>query len=253
MKPNIVLWDIETSHNILAKFDLREEYSNHNNILQERYMICAAWKTLGGKMKAVSVLDDPRRFKKSPHDDRHVIETLHSALAEADTLVAHNGDRFDWKWLKGRVLVHGLPPLPPIPTIDTLKVARRNFMLNSNRLDYLGKLLGFGGKTTTPPGLWIDVLKGEKKAIKTMLAYNKRDVELLENVFLKLEAYVPNHVSRQLLGDDGCPQCGSLRMTKQGVRRTKAGVYPRWKCENCGRWSQSTAAEKRKRPTLRMI
>lgn len=252
MSPNIVLWDIETSHNILAKFDLREEYSNHANILQERYMICAAWKTLGGKMKTVSVLDDPKRFKKSPHDDRHVIETLHGSLTEADALVAHNGDRFDWKWLKGRILVHGLPPLPPITTIDTLKVARKNFMLNSNRLDYLGKLLGFGGKATTPPGLWLDALRGDKKAIKTMVAYNRRDVELLEHVYRKLEPYIatPN---RHLYGDDGCPACGSLRMQQRGSRVTRAQVFKRFQCQNCGTWSSATTAEKTKRPTLRTL
>lgn len=242
-KPNIVLWDIETSHNILAKFDLREEYTNHANILQERYMICACWKTLGGKMKSVSVLDDPKRFKANPCDDTHVVKTLHAALSEADALVAHNGDRFDSKWLNGRALIHGLTPLPPIPTIDTLKVARGQFYLNSNRLDYLGKILGFGGKTHTPPDLWLDALKGDAKAIRTMVSYNKRDVELLENVFLKLEPFIPNHINRHLHGDDGCPRCGSLRVQSRGIHRSVTRTYQRFQCINCGGWFRGVKPE----------
>lgn len=250
--PRIVLWDVETAHNILAKFDLREEYTSHGNILQERYMICGAWKVLGERrVSAVSVLDDPKRFSKSPADDRHVVQVLREVLMGADVIVAHNGDQFDLKWLNGRMLFHGMEPLPPIPSVDTLRVARRVFMLNSNRLDYLGKYLGIGGKTSTPQGLWIEVLKGSAKAIRTMVAYNKRDVELLEDVFVKLRPYAPEVFNRHLVEgqEKGCPRCGSDEVQRRGVHRSITQTYQRWQCQSCRGWFRSRTADKRKAGT----
>jgi hypothetical protein len=244
--PRILIWDLETSPNVVAKFSLREEYVGHTNILAERYIICAAWKELGAKgTQAVSVLDDPARYRKTPHDDKHVVIKLHKVLSEVDVVVAHNGDGFDSKWLNGRILFHGLPPLPPIKSVDTLKIARRMFNLNSNRLDYLGKYLGFGGKKSTPPGLWIDVLRGDAKAVKTMVDYNKRDVELLEQVFLKLRPYVPDLNAYALFGADSktCPKCGSTNTGSRGWHASLTQVYRRNQCRDCHGWFRSRKSE----------
>jgi DNA polymerase elongation subunit (family B) len=244
--PKIVIWDIETSHNLIAKFDLREEFTNPANVIQERYIICAAWKELGAKRTyAVSGLDDPKRFKTHPHDDKHVVTTLHGVLSAADAIVAHNGDKFDLRWLQGRMLFHGLPPLPPVKSIDTLKIARKAFFLNSNRLDYLGTYLGLGGKTSTPGGLWLDVLKGSKKAVRTMVEYNKRDVELLEQVFLKIRPFSTTALNYQLFAlDNGCPHCGSERFVACGYRYTTTQAYRRFLCRACKRWFSSRKADK---------
>jgi uncharacterized protein YprB with RNaseH-like and TPR domain len=172
-----LIYDIETTHNVLAKFDLREEYTSHLNLIQERFVVCAAWKWLGEKtIHAVSILDDPKRFAKDPTDDYYVIKTLVDLINQADVIVAHNGNSFDNKYVQTRALVHGLGPYAPVTSIDTYKTAKAKFYLNSNRLDYLGKLLKVGGKMDTPPGLWFEVLKGSRKAIKTMVAYNKVDM-----------------------------------------------------------------------------
>jgi len=238
---------------VVAKFSLREEYVAHTNLLQERYIICAAWKELGAKgTQAVAVTDDPARYRKTPHDDKHVVTKLHKVLSEVDVVVAHNGDAFDSKWLNGRILFHGLPPLPPIKSVDTLKIARRMFNLNSNRLDYLGKYLGFGGKKSTPPGLWIDVLKGDAEAVKTMVAYNKRDVELLEQVFLKLRPYMPDLNAHALFGSGAvCPKCGSKDVQRRGWHASVTQVYRRNQCQACKGWFRSRKADADHTATMR--
>lgn len=243
-EPKILIWDIETTHNVVASFDLRDEYTPHTNIIQERYVVCACWKFLGEKkVYSVSTLDDPKRYAKNPHDDYHVIKTLHEVLSESDVIVAHNGDAFDKKYLETRILFHGLPALPPITSIDTYKVAKSRFKFNSNRLDYLGKFLGFGGKKSTPPGLWLDVLKGDPKAIQTMVDYNKRDVTLLESIFLKLRPYIQNHISRELFGKVGCPRCGSHKIQSRGVHRSITKIYQRFQCQSCSGWFRQLKAE----------
>lgn len=243
-KVKVLLWDIETTHNIVAQFDLRDEYTNPDNILQERYIVCAAWRWLGEtKVHTVSTLDNPKLYTKDPHNDRYVIETLHKVLSEADVHIGHNQVAFDKKFLDTRILYHGLSPLPPITTIDTYQVAKSKFRFNANRLDYLGKFLGFGGKKSTPKGLWLDVLKGDEKAIKIMVDYNKRDVTLLEQVFKKLQPYCSQHLNRELFGGSGCPRCGSSKIQSRGIHKAISRVYRRWQCQKCYGWFKSSKAE----------
>jgi hypothetical protein len=245
-EPRIILYDIETTHNIVAAFQLKnQDWIHPDNILQERFVVCASWKELGKPgVHSVSTLDDPKRFKKTPTDDYHVIKTLHKVLSEADVVVAHNGDQFDLKFAEGRMLVQGFDPLPPITKIDTLKTARERFLLNANNLNYLGQLLKVGKKTPTTPGLWLKVLGGDPAAIREMVRYNKQDVLLLERVFLKLRPYIANHVNRHLYGGTGCPRCGSTKVQSRGVHRALTQVYQRYQCQGCGGWFRERKATK---------
>jgi len=234
----IVIWDIETTHNLAAIFRLFEDYTSHENIIQERYIVSAAWKVLGEKeVHSVSTLDNPKLFSKDPHNDRHVVETLHRVLSDADAIVAHNGDQYDIKFTEGRMLAHGLEPLPPIPSIDTLKVAKSRLLLNSNKLDYLARYLGFGKKIATRNELWLRVLQGDKKAIREMVDYNRHDVVLLEKVFLKLRPYCANHINRQLFDTSkGCPRCGSTHVQSRGTHKAISRTYQRFCCMSCNGW-----------------
>jgi hypothetical protein len=243
-EPRVLLYDIETTHNIVASFRLSEEYTPHTNIIQERYIVAAAWRWLGEKkIHTVTTLDDPKRYARNPHDDFHVVKTLYDVIGEADVVVGHNSDQFDNKFVQTRGLVNGLGPLPPFTAIDTYKTAKAKFNFNSNRLDYLGKLLGFGGKKRTPEGLWLDVLKGDRKAIRIMSDYNKRDVELLEQVFRKLRPFMSNYVNRELHGGVGCPRCGSTKIQSRGIHRAISRIYRRWQCQSCAGWFRSTKNE----------
>lgn len=258
-KPRILFWDLETQHNIVAKFDLRDSWIAPSQILQERYIICGAWKELGKKaVSAVSVLDDPGRFLADPFDDAHVVKELHDALSGADLIVAHNGDGFDRKWVNGRILKHGLKPLPPIPSIDTLKVSRKVFNLNSHRLDYLGKYLGVGGKISTPQGLWIDILRGgnttkARNAIRTMVTYNKGDCTLLEAVYLKMRPFIADHFNVAFDGAGECPRCRSINVQSRGLQKSVTQVYQRFQCQDCAGWFRLRKAEKGRAASVRTL
>jgi predicted RNA-binding Zn-ribbon protein involved in translation (DUF1610 family) len=248
-EPRIILWDIETTHNLAAVFKLTQnDYIASENIVQERIIVCAAWKELGKKqVHAVSTLDNPHGKGNTLLNDQWVCERLHEVLSSADVIVAHNGDEYDIKFTKGRMLVHGLPPLPPILSIDTLKVARKQFLLNANNLNYLGSLLGVGHKKPTKQGLWLKVLQGDQKAIQDMVSYNKQDVRLLERVFLKLQPHMSDHTNRQLFGTSGhgrltCPRCGSSDVQSRGVHRAMTQTYTRYQCQKCTGWFRERRA-----------
>jgi DNA polymerase III epsilon subunit-like protein len=250
-----VLYDLETTHNLAAVFRLaNEDYIPPENIVAERYIVCASWKVLGeSKIHSVSTLDNRKLFKKDPSNDAHVCEVLHDVLAEADVIVAHNGDRYDLKFAETRMLFHGIDPLPPITSIDTLKVAKDRFLFNSNKLDYLGNFLGVGRKKHTTAGLWLEVLRGNEEAIEEMIGYNKQDVALLERVFQKLQPYMKDHLNRELLSEGGCPRCGSKKVQSRGVHKAISRTYRRFQCKGCGGWfreATSTTGTKTKSRVL---
>lgn len=258
-EPRILLYDLETSLQTVAVFQLAgNDYIQPQNIIQERHIICAAWQWLGEKtVHTVSLLDDPERYAADPHDDRYVVETLHTLMSEADVLIAHYGDSFDNKYVKTRILYHQLDPLPPIQTIDTKKVAKQHFYFNSNKLDYIGQYLGVGRKLAHGPGLWLDILKGGKNAIaaiQKMVVYNVGDVELLRNVFLKLRPFISTHINRELFGDTGCPRCGSKKVQSRGTYYALTRTYRRWQCiGGCKGWFKTLRADKESASTHRVV
>jgi hypothetical protein len=247
--PRILLYDLETMQNIVASFQLWSRGGlsiPHQNVIQEKYIVTASWKWLGErKVHAVATTDFPELYDKNPHSDLMVVKKLYDVMMQADIIVAHNGDQYDVKYLNGRILLNGLPPLPPIRTVDTKKVASRMFLLNSNRLDALGKMLGLGRKLHTDGQWWLDILLGpdekRRKAIKQMIRYNKQDVLLLEEIFNKLRPFMPDYVNRQLYtGERGiqCTKCGSTHYQSRGVHHAKTRSYRRYQCQatECRGW-----------------
>lgn len=235
-KPKILLWDLETSYMALAGFSLWEEIRSHNNIIDDWFIICGAYKWLGERKVHTVAIEEPG-------NDKEVVQHMRDVIAEADVVIHHNGDAFDLKKLNARMIVHDIPPFPKPTTIDTLKVARKEFKFSSNRLDYLGKALGVGGKIENPPGMWMDVLKGDLTVIPKMLKYNKRDVTLLEEVYVKLRPYIRNHPNLNLFSDSDipvCPNCGSSHLHNRGFARSRRGVFQKKQCQDCGAWCQES-------------
>lgn len=241
-KPLILAWDLETSHNICATFSLYQDGIPFQAILKERSIICASYKEIGaGQVKAISVLGDMERFKKDPQDDYYVVSELYKILSKADGLVAHYGDKFDLKFFNTRALYHGLDPLPPITTIDTYKIAKKRFGFNSNKLDYIAKYLGLGRKIPMNIDIWLNILKGSIKAVRQMVDYNKQDVLVLEQVFLKLRPHVPSSINFNLFGNTDstvCPACGGYHIQKRGFTKTRSSLFQRYQCVTCRHFFQ---------------
>lgn len=223
-KPRVIFFDIETTpvENLRFQYD-RSPYIKHDNIVKDWYIICAAWRELGSNVtKAVSI--------KKLGDDYNVVKTLRDALAGADIIAGHVIDRFDIRNLNSRLIYHKLPPLPPIPTIDTFKMSKKIGGFTSNKLDYLGEYFGLGKKIHVDGKLWRDVYAGSKTALTKMVQYNKRDVELNVDVYLRLRTYSNRHPHiGAIYGLDAncsCPKCGGTEFdpSHQKVRYTASGL-----------------------------
>lgn len=180
-KPKILIYDLEVSYNIVKSWRIGYNINiNHNDIIDERKIICVSYKWLG-ENEIYNLQWDKN------HDDKFLLEQFIPVLNEADLIVAHNGDRFDLKWIKTRAIHHNLEMLIDYPQFDTLKVAKKKFNFNSNKLDYISEYLGFENKIKTSMQLWDDIIfKSCPKAMDEMIKYCNMDVELLEKVYNKL-------------------------------------------------------------------
>lgn len=231
----------------VATFSLYDDHISHQNILEDWYIICAAWKYLGKtRISAVNNLENEKRFKKDFRDDYHVVATLRDVLEDVDVIIGHNQDKFDIKKFNARLIYHRLPPLPKlIHSVDTLKEVRKIAAFSSNRLDYLTKHLCGEGKMGTSSGLWLRVLRGDVAAIVEMTKYNKVDVTRLEELYLRLLPYMKSHPHVGAIGGDNknesCPKCGSLDLSFHKPRFTATGIKRIQKqCKSCHSYSTFT-------------
>ena len=235
----ILLFDIETAPTLGYVWGLWEQ----NVIAVERdwYILCWAAKWYGQKQVISSALIDFPLYKKEPENDGLVIKALWKLLDEADIVIAQNGDAFDIKKANARFIQQGMEPPAPYKTVDTLKVARRYFKFDSNKLDDLGKYLGVGQKRKHDGfAMWKGCMLGDPHAWSEMVKYCRDDVTLLEGVYTRLRPWMQNHPNLNLWQDSvwSCPNCASNNVVRRGYTYTRASIVQRFHCKSCGAWSQ---------------
>ena len=244
MAPKILVFDLETKPNLGYFWRIWQENIGIKQILEASQIMswCAKW--LGEKE---IFYEDSRK----EDDDKRLLKNLIKLLDEADFVIAHNGVRFDMKQLRGRALVQGYKPFSPVKVIDTFLIARREFGLVSNKLEYLADILGCAPKDGHKeyPGfeLWRECLKGNEHAWDVMEEYNKQDVLTLEQVYLAIRPYDTQHanlgVYEEAAESPVCPKCGSIHLQRRGFAYTNVAKYQRYQCGDCGGWSRSRYQE----------
>ena len=241
-----LFFDIETSPNVV--YSWRIGYNlivNHDSIIQERAIICVCYKWSGSsKVHSLNWKDG---------DDKQLLVDFIKVMNEADEIVGHNSDKFDIKWLRTRCFYHGLPMFPDYNSVDTLKMARKHFNFNSNKLDYIGQFAGVGKKMDTGGfGLWKAIIEDKNpKAMEKMVKYCKVDVIRLGQIYDKMIPYGTDkvHVGAVLgKGRCSCPRCGSERTSNRGFRYLSSGLRKSvLQCFDCERkFSLPESATKQK-------
>lgn len=228
-----LLADIETSPNIVLAFSAGFNLTiNHDAIIQERRVICIGYKWEGESKTTVI------RWDKNQNDKDMLAQFVAVAL-EADEIIGHYGDHFDWPWIRTRILYHKLPAIPIWKTVDTKSLASKYFYFNSNKLDYISNYLGHGKKLKTDFALWRRVLMDkDPKALNRMCTYCGRDVTRLELVWKDFQPFVraKSHAG-VLAGLDKwtCPHDGSKNVQTSKRKITSAGtVQWQMQCNECG-------------------
>ena len=237
-EPRILLFDIETTPALAWVWSAYK--TNIIDVYKDWELLSIAWKWLG---------EDEIFFEKKggAKTDKALAIQLHALLDEADIVVAHNGDRFDLRKANARFLYHDLGPYSPVQSIDTLKESRRYFAELKHNLTEIGKRHSLGTKTPhTGFDLWLGCMNNDPDSWALMEKYNRQDVHLLEEVYLKLRPWIgtPGKYRHPNLGQWNpgelvCPKCGHDKLIKRGRHRTQVSVFQTYQCKNCGGYSRT--------------
>lgn len=229
-----LLIDIETAPNMAYVWGLWKQDIPLPMLVKPSYMLCFAAKWHG----------DPQTSFWSLQDGKDVmLDNAWALLNQADAVVHYNGKEFDIPILFQEFLAEDMPPPSPFTQIDLKKVVSKKFRLPSNKLQYVSdNLLRLGGKEETGGfSTWLGVMNNDEQAWEKFETYNRRDVTVLEEVYDKLLPWIDSHPNRNLFQEtQGCPNCGSTDLVKEGFAYTAMGKFQRYSCRWCGRWSRDT-------------
>lgn len=246
--PRILIFDIETTPILGHTWGMYEQ----NVIAVERdwFMLSFAAKWYGEGEVIVKGLRDYPGYKKENDCEKEMLLDLHALLDEADIVVAHNGKKFDVKKFNARLIEHEIDPPSQFQVVDTLTEVRRVASFASNKLQHLADQLDIGEKLKHEGfSMWLGCISGAKESWDTMLAYNKHDVVLLEDLYRRLIAWIrqPSFDMYSPTTDvTRCqtPTCGSTNVREDGFYLGRTRKYPLFKCLDCGGRSRSTKSVK---------
>lgn len=238
---NILYFDIETSHCLAYVWGCGKQYVSANQIKKERKIlsICYMWE---GETKVHALKFDLKKHKINSFDDdadKQMLIDFMKVYNKASLVVAHNGRKFDISRMRARLVKYGLPDIP-ITLVDDSYTISKHIDFTSHKLDYIGKYLGVGRKGRTDLDLWIRIMEGDKKALDSMVAYNKQDVLLLAEIYRKVRPYVKSKLNLSVTRNapNGCPSCGSTNLKhKDWVFKSPLMKKERVICQDCGKQS----------------
>jgi len=219
--------DIESKPGIYYSWGPKADWIQSGQMIDPGGMMCFAAKWLG---------EDEVMFFRG----EEAVREAHRLLSEADLVVTYNGDRYDLKRLNNEFLKRGMAPPKPYRSIDLIKTNKKQFDLPYKKLDYLAQVTDTGGKLKHSGfGLWLDCMADDPAAWETMEEYNKQDVILTEQLYVKLLPWLTGVPHMGMFVSEGqCPYCGSSDLTEDGETTALVQRYSLFHCNNCQGWSR---------------
>lgn len=221
-QPRILLFDIESSA-LNGNFGV---------------CFCIGYKWFDDDKVHIITIRNEKTFKTNPIYDKGVIEKFRPVLAQADLMVYHYGQRFDFPFLQTRCFEHKLQPLPEPAQLDTWRIAKDRMKFSSNRLETISRAAETKErKTPLDQKIWRDAAWGHIPSLKDIEHHCRQDILVLEEVYRRLRPFARNHPRLSLLNNErNCPSCGSGKIVKKGLRANTGGIQQQWQCCMCGRW-----------------
>lgn len=231
--PRVGLFDLETLPMELYGWNLRDEYTGIEQVISGTGLLSWAGKFLNEPTVYSDILTSSEAKEK--HEER-IVKTCWDFLHSCDVVIGHNLIDFDSKVANAFFLKYDLPPLKYVQ-VDTLKIARRHFRLDSNKMAFINRMLGIRQKIENEGfPLWRKCREGDAEALRRMKEYNEGDVLALEELFYKLRPYAHSSFNVALFNEiegEQCPVCGSVDLKSDGFYYTSAGRYEALRCQNC--------------------
>lgn len=239
MSPRVLIWDLENSP-ALGYFWGKTYNTNIIRIVEPSSVMCFGARWHGEKKT---------EFWSDFHDGHDaMVARAWELLDEADALVSYNGRRHDTPHTLTEIVMAGASPPSPFKEIDLYQVTRGKFKFQSNKLDFVSQQLGIGEKIRHEGlDLWLACMAGDPAAWRRFKRYQLQDVNLTEHLYNRLLPWIPRsmHPNLNLFADRPvCPKCGAGAewMERRGTAKTLVAAYPKFRCRQCGGWSQDKKA-----------
>lgn len=235
-----IILDIETAPSLAYVWGVWKQNIGQDMLLSHTYIMSCSIKELGNP--------NVMYFENRTDNDKEIVQKIIDELDKSDFVIAHNGKKFDLPLIKARAVCHNIKPPSPFKIIDTLDIAKKEFRFIKNTLENLAIELQVPLRKLSHnkfPGfkLWLGCIQHNEEAWQEMKKYNIIDVEVLEEVYLKLRPWSSNHPNIIVASDSedkACPKCGSHNIIRSGYYYTNKGKYQRYACNSCGAWSSET-------------
>jgi hypothetical protein len=232
--PKVLFLDIETAPMSVFVWGLYKQRISPDKVIHDTFILSWAGKWLFDPAVYGDGLSTKEALNK---DDSRILSSLWNKMNEADIIIGHNLRAFDIKKINARFIANNMAPPAPYETVDTLSVARSTFGFSSNKLDYINEILGLNRKAEVSFQDWKECLFGNKEALEKMALYNKNDVCILEELYLKLRPWIKSHPNLGLYIEDTtpvCRNCGNTSLLLTGkYAYTECGMYQVYRCGNC--------------------
>ena len=229
----ILILDIETAPTSAYVWGVWDQNVAMNQIIKPGYILSYAAKWAGGVAVVCQSLNTNTK--------EEMLYGVYNLLTEADIVVHYNGKKFDIPTLNREFILMGWKPPAGYKQIDLLPIVRQQFKFPHNKLDYVARALGCGGKLKHAGfDMWIGCMQNDPASLEMMEEYNVEDVIVTERLYDKILPWIPNHPNVGLFNGvpDGCPNCGGLHLERRGFSFTAVGKYQRYQCKDCGTWSR---------------
>ena len=234
----ILFLDIETKPDTVYTWSYFKANIGLEQVIETGDVICFAAKWFG---------DDEIMFFDAREDLLTMVEAAYKLLDEADVVIHFYGSEFDIPWLNREFLENGWLPPSPFKQIDLKKQISKNFKFTSNKLQAITKQLSLEGKLEHEGfRLWVGCIEDDDEAWAKMEAYNRQDVNLLEELYEIVLPWIANHPHRWLYDENssGCPYCGHGDLVEAGYAYTNVSQYPQFRCTSCGTFFRSNKRNK---------
>ena len=144
----------------------------------------------GPTKRTLTLRDYPSWKKGSRSDDREMVTEVLNVLRCGHIAYAHNGDRFDIRWLRTVALKYGLD-MPRIKLVDPCAIAWKKYLLGRNSLEAVADFLNLEEKGKQKlhisPDVWRKALMDNDDSAWRMLVERcESDVDLLNEVASKV-------------------------------------------------------------------
>jgi hypothetical protein len=255
--PKILVFDIETSPMEIYVWGLYKQHPQIHQVKKDWSLLTWSAKWLFSD-KVIS--QRVTAAEAHAREDASIVGGLWNLLDEADLVVGHNAARFDVRKANWRFAMNGLLPPQPYRVIDTMKHAMKVFGTVSYKLDWLTKQFGIQVKDKTDFSWWRNAVDGSPKeavnALIDMENYNHTDVNITEELYLKLRPWMKGHpnVALYINTDETlCTNCGNEDLTWGGYYYTPAGKYKSFRCDSCGAIGRSRISDLDKETRAKLL